>query len=99
MRWKQIRFFLFAVVLLLAGGTALSQSSADFTADWSVIGGGGGDSSAAAYRVQGTIGQSAAHSESAGSSYRVHGGFWSPFAGEDAPPLPGSSLFLPFVVR
>lgn len=99
MKWKRIRFFLLAAVLLLAGGTALSQSSADFTLNWSVIGGGGGDSSAAAYRVEGTIGQSAAHSESASSSYRVEGGFWPPFAGVDAPPPPGRSLFLPLVVR
>jgi hypothetical protein len=99
MRWKRIHFFLLAAILLLAGGTALSQGPADFTLDWSVIGGGGGDSSAAAYRVEGTIGQSLAHSQSSGSSYRVQGGFWPPFGGVDAPPLPGSSLFLPFVVR
>jgi hypothetical protein len=98
MTWKRIGLLLIAA-MLLAGGTVLSQSSADFTVNWSVIGGGGGESATAGYRLEGTIGQSPAHSTSAGSNYRVEGGFWAAFSGVDAPSGPGGSLFLPLVVK
>jgi hypothetical protein len=76
MRWKIIVLLFCTAVLLLAGGAVLSQSSANFQLNWTTIAGGGGDSQSADYRVEGTVGQSLAHSESTSGSYRVEGGFW-----------------------
>jgi hypothetical protein len=92
MRWK-IVVLLFCTVMLLGGaGLVLSQSSADFQLNWTAVAGGGGDSQSADYRVEGTIGQSLAHSESTGGNYRVEGGFWLPFALDN-------QLYLPIVLR
>jgi hypothetical protein len=101
MNWKRMFFLLAAAVLLLSSGVVLSQSSADFGLNWSAIAGGSGYSFSSDYRVEGTIGQSLAHTDpSASAGYQVQGGFWPPFAGVQSPPPPlDNQLFLPYVSR
>jgi hypothetical protein len=101
MRWKRTLLLLLTAVLLLGGGVVLSQSSTGFNLNWSTIAGGSGYSFSGDYRVEGTTGQSLAHTEPAASaSYQVQGGFWPPFAGVQSPPPPlDNRLFLPYVSR
>jgi hypothetical protein len=99
MRRKIVVLLFCTAVLLTAAGVVLSQSAANFQLTWSVIAGGGRDSTSSDYRVEGTIGQSAAHSAAAGGNYQVEGGFWLPFAGVPASPGLENQLFLPVVMR
>lgn len=69
-----LREILFASLLLLIVSSATGQP---FAIEKHTIGSGGGISSAGNFAVQGTIGQPAAHSASAGGQFAVQGGFWS----------------------
>ncbi len=103
MKWKRTSLGLVAATLLLILTVALAQSATGFRIDRFVIAGGGGDLTSASYRLQGTLGQSIAHSEPAVSgSYRVQGGFWPPPAADAPPGTPTPSdhrIYLPLVFR
>lgn len=93
MRWKIVVLLFCTAVLLVSAGLVLSQSSANFQLNWTAVTGSGGDSQSADYHVEGTIGQSLAHSESTGGDYRVEGGFWLPVTFDD------QLLYLPIVLH
>lgn len=66
-----------AIILLLAA-SAGAQSGGPYVITQSVIAGGGTPSATGAtYAVAGTIGQSAAGTESTGGQFRIRGGFWA----------------------
>ncbi|MBK8986211.1 MAG: hypothetical protein IPM39_09040 [Chloroflexi bacterium] len=97
MTQKKQQIIVMAVTLLLLafGAAALAQTSAGFNLEWHVIGGGGGQSSSAGYRVQGTIGQSAASPPTAGSAgYVVSSGYWSGSTGSA-----GTTVYLPAILK
>jgi hypothetical protein len=99
MNWKRLCLCSLAAVSLLVPSVALSQSSDDYKIGWFATAGGGGSSAGATYRVQGTVGQSIAHTAPAtGGGYRVQGGFWAPFAGGEPPTL-DFRVFLPLVTK
>jgi hypothetical protein len=99
MKWKRAFFCALIALALLLPGLALAQSSASYRLDWFATAGGGGSSAGGAYRVQGTVGQSIAHTAPAtGGVYRVQGGFWAPFAGGEPPTL-DFRVFLPLVTK
>jgi hypothetical protein len=97
MKQKQrITVLAVTMLLLLAFGAAvLAQTSAGFNLEWHVIGGGSGESSSADYRVQGTIGQSAASPPTASSAgFVVSSGYWS---GSTGPA--GTTIYLPAILK
>lgn len=57
-----------------------SAHSQNYSVDWFAVAGGGGTSAGGNYSLSGTIGQAAAGSTLASSSFTVYGGFWSLFA-------------------
>lgn len=85
-----VTILLILLLLFTAGVAVLAQTSQDYNLEWHVIAGGGGQSASAAYRVNGTIGQSLASPPlSGGGAYTLSSGYWY------AP----STVYLPLVIR
>jgi hypothetical protein len=63
------------LALLVSNG---AQQPPVYQIDRSVIANGGGTSSAGGFRIDGTIGQSAAGEQMSGGSFNQVGGFWQP---------------------
>ena len=65
------------VFCLLAAGTALAMSSANYNLPWDVLSGGGiEDRSSSSYILGDTIGQPSAIGPSQSDNYRLGSGFW-----------------------
>ena len=74
---KPILILTVVLLLLIAGGAALAQTSPSYNLEWHVIGGGGHAVSSASYVVDSTAGQGAASpAYSTSVSFRVSGGYW-----------------------
>jgi len=78
------------LTLLFFWLVAPSAQSQNYSLDWFTVAGGGGTSAGGNYSLSGTIGQAAAGSTMASSSFTVCGGFWSLFD-----PLGDLPLLLP----
>jgi hypothetical protein len=79
------------VVVLIAGGVALAQTSPSYNLEWHVIGGGGQPVASAHYAVNSTAGQGAASPlYSASASYVVSSGYWF---------RPTYATYLPLILR
>lgn len=76
---KQISLIL--IITLFSGvSIADAQSGGAFTITPTVIAGGGGESSGGSFKIEGTIGQAVAGTNSTNSPFSVRGGFWMPQA-------------------
>jgi hypothetical protein len=79
------------LAVMMAGGTALAQTSPSYDLEWHVIGGGGQPVSSAHYAVNSTAGQGAASPPfSSSAHYVISGGYWF---------RPSYAVHLPLVLR
>jgi hypothetical protein len=95
---KKVIIYIALLALVLLGGTALGQGSADFGLWWNAITSGGGHSASASYVVDGSIAQPVLGTSSS-AGYRVSGGFWYGFVAAGAPPPGVPRLYLPALTR
>ena len=79
-------WFAILIIAFTSGSAGLSNAQVstggDFSIEQKVIAGGGGfstDSTTTIYRVEGTLGQSAAGTQMSGGPFTQRGGFWNPF--------------------
>ncbi|MFO7538760.1 MAG: hypothetical protein R6X32_11990 [Chloroflexota bacterium] len=83
---------LFLLLISLLGTVVWAQTSAGFNLEWHVIGSGGQASNSTNYRLNGTIGQSAASPPSASSErFALSSGYW--YAGTE------TIIYLPAVIK
>ena len=95
---KKVITYIALAALVLLGGTALGQGSANFNLWWNAITAGGGRSASASYVVDGSIAPPVAGPASS-ASYNLGAGFWYGIAGVVPPPPGGPRRYLPALTR
>lgn len=85
---KRAALFIPMILALLIVSIAAAQTGAGYDVSWQTIDGGGGAAAGGGYRVEHTLGQADAGTQSSGG-YTLNGGFWSGVNSGSAPtPMP-----------
>jgi hypothetical protein len=88
-----------ALSTFLLVGVAWAGSSANYAIDWQVLNGGGASASGSGdVTLNGSLGQTAIGTSSAGG-YSLGAGYWYGVGGEGQPVAPITSVYLPIILK